>query len=253
MMVAISVVAGLVAYVVFFGVRALLGERLVPWPEGLRAPMDVALSTGYWKARSRGHAVLEPVHVLRALLRDPIGRARVSGAGGDVQSLVRACDDLLTTEDTERAYRSGPDAAVPPRPSRATLALARAIAAAGPNARMGDVVRALLDRGGAVADLLVEHGTARRELVGADPPDPTQRPRVVLLNDDKTPFEFVVAQLELHAGLTTADAAALATAAHVRGRASVPMPDVETAEAVVSALRHDALAAGYALVVGLER
>ncbi len=76
--------------------------------------------------------------------------------------------------------------------------------------------------------------------------------RVLILNDDKTPFEFVIDTLEAVFMLSEEIADYIALTAHEQGAAVVVIRSRAAAEALASVARARAQAAGYPLAFSLE-
>lgn len=69
-----------------------------------------------------------------------------------------------------------------------------------------------------------------------------------IVNDDKTPMEFVVGTLDRHLGMPRADAVALMLQIHGSGGALVPLASMERAQALAAQIEADARSAGHPLV-----
>jgi len=201
------------------------------------------------EAHARGHASVQPVHLLLALALDPRGERTLRAAGADPEAVRLACEELLKRLSIPRLaleaadYRSPNELAVAaggwfPGFFRRAAARQRAtVAGFFVQLTFEDQVAAVLDQYGVTRDVL-------RDL--RVPVEPVA-PAVEVINDDVTTYDFVVTSLCDIAGMTDQRAHAFARAVAARGREWFDVPSSDDAQRIARALVERARAAGFPL------
>lgn len=225
-------------------------------------------------ARRRRHGAVTVEHALRALLAEPAGARLLRAVGADPLRLIEGLEGHLSALPKRRWFQpeAGPDWALLSVCERAATA---ALSAGRPELRPGDLLAALYGgpregptRESTALALLESQGVRRLHLLRylchglgvaeaearrsrAELPDGGPR-RVVLLNDDYTPMDFVVLVLQTIFDKPEEEARRLTRLVHERGRGPCGVYPGDVAVNKAADVLELAEGAGFPLLCELE-